>query len=126
MRAARGRDSGGLCENTIEIVANPRLTALHNNVYAQAVKARVYHYRDNTGLEVDVIVDAGPRRWAAFEIKLGRGRIDDDAASLLQFANRADTTRIGEPAALAVVTASGYGYQRPDGVGVIPVGALGP
>lgn len=29
-------------------------------------------------------------------------------------------------AALAVITGGGYGYQRPDGVGVIPVGALGP
>jgi hypothetical protein len=34
--------------------------------------------------------------------------------------------RSGEAAALAVITSSGYGYQRPDGVGVIPVGALGP
>ena len=95
-------------------------------VYAQAMGARVYHYRDNTGLEVDVIVDAGPGRWAAFEVKLGQGRIDEAAASLLRFADRVDTARSGRPAALAVITASGYGYQRPDGVGVIPVGAMGP
>ena len=36
--------------------------------------AAVYHYRDNTGLEVDAVVDAGPGRWAAFEIKLGVGK----------------------------------------------------
>ena len=95
-------------------------------VYAQAMHARGYHYRDNTGLEVDVIVDAGPARWAAFEVKLGQGRIDEAAAALLRFANRVDRARSGQPAALAVITASGYGYQRPDGVGVIPVGALGP
>ena len=95
-------------------------------VYAQAMGGRVYHYRDNTGLEVDAIVDAGPDRWAAFEVKLGRGRIDEAAAALLRFANRIDTTRSGRPAALAVITGGGYGYQRPDGVGVIPVGALGP
>ena len=35
-------------------------------VYAQAMDADVYHYRDNTGLEVDAIVDAGFNRWAAF------------------------------------------------------------
>lgn len=44
----------------------------------------------------------------------------------LRFADRVDTTRGGQPAALAVVVVVGYGYQRPDGVGVIPVGALGP
>ena len=95
-------------------------------VCAQAMGARVYHYRDNTGLEVDAIVDAGPGRWAAFEIKLGAGRIEEAARTLLKFADRVDTVRSGEAAALAVITSSGYGYRRPDGVGVIPVGALGP
>lgn len=41
-------------------------------VYAQAIGATVYHYRDNTGLEVDAVVDAGPGRWAVFEVKLVR------------------------------------------------------
>ncbi len=95
-------------------------------VHAQAMGGRVFHYRDNTGLEVDAIVDAGPGRWAAFEIKLGQGRIDEAAATLLRFAGRVDTARSGPPAALAVITGGGHGYQRPDGVGVIPVGALGP
>ena len=95
-------------------------------VYAQAMGARVYHYRDNTGLEVDAIVDAGPGRWAAFEIKLGLSRIDDAARSLLKFKDRVDTSRCGEPAALCVLVERGYGYVRPDGVSVIPLGALGP
>ena len=95
-------------------------------VYAQAMDARVYQYRDNTGLEVDAVVDAGMGRWAAFEVKLGTGRIDAAAATLLRFADRVDTGRCGEPAALGVIVHSGYGYTRPDGVSVIPVGALGP
>ena len=95
-------------------------------VYAQAMGANVEQYRDNTGLEVDAIVDAGPGRWAAFEIKLGASRIDDAARTLLKFADRVDTERCGEPAALGVIVGSGYGYLRPDGVAVIPVGALGP
>ena len=33
---------------------------------------------------------------------------------------------MGSPAVLGVVTGTGYGYTRPDGVVVIPVGALGP
>ena len=94
-------------------------------VYAQASRASVYHYRDNTGLEVDAVVDAGPGRWAAFEIKLGAGRVDDAARTLLKFADRVDTERCGKPAALGVIVGSGYGYSRPDGVGVIPVGGLG-
>ena len=95
-------------------------------VYAQASGARVYHYRDDTGLEVDAIVDAGPGRWAAFEIKLGLSRVDDAAKSLLKFADRVDTSRCGEPAALGVIVERGYGYVRPDGVSVVPLGVLGP
>lgn len=95
-------------------------------VYAQATRATVYHYRDNTGLEVDAIVDAGPERWAAFEIKLGAGRIEEAAQTLLKFADRVDTKRTGEPATLGVITGSPYGYRRPDGVSVLPIGALGP
>ena len=44
----------------------------------------------------------------------------------LKFASRVDTDRCGEPAALGVIVGSDYGYQRPDGVSVIPLGALGP
>lgn len=95
-------------------------------VYAQDNRASVYHYRDNTDLEVDAIVDGGPNRWAAFEIKLGAGRIEEAAQTLLKFADRVDTNRTGEPAALGVITGSPYGYRRPDGVSVIPIGALGP
>ena len=95
-------------------------------IYAQAASARVYHYRDNTGLEVDAIVEASPGRWAGFEIKLGTSRIEEAAANLLQFAQRVDTTAVARPAALGVIVGSGYGYRRKDGVSVIPCGALGP
>ena len=95
-------------------------------IYAQAADAEVYQYRDNTGLEVDAVVDAGPGRWAAFEVKLGTGRIENGVRSLLRFAERVDTSRCGRPAALGVVVHSGYAHTRPDGVAVIPAGALGP
>jgi len=95
-------------------------------VYAQSSDAQVLQYRDNTGLEVDVIVEAADGRWAAFEVKLGSGQADEGAASLLKLAARVDTRKCGKPASLAVIVGTGYGYERDDGVAVIPVGALGP
>ncbi|MBA3743978.1 MAG: ATP-binding protein [Sporichthya sp.] len=95
-------------------------------VYSQSVDARVLHYRDNTGLEVDAIVERADGAWAAFEIKLGPVLIEDGAASLLRFARRVDTTKTGPPALLGVIVGTGFGYVRPDGVAVIPIGALGP
>jgi predicted AAA+ superfamily ATPase len=95
-------------------------------IYAQAADAHVLQYRDSSGLEVDAIVETRDGRWAAFEVKLGQGQVDDAAASLLRFAERIDTSRCGAPALLGVIVATGYGYCRDDGVHVIPVGALGP
>lgn len=95
-------------------------------VYAQASDARVLQYRDNTGLEVDAVVECADGRWGAFEIKLGQGLIDDAAATLRKFAERVDTDRCGEPGVLGVVVGRGYGYVRDDGIAVIPVGALSP
>ena len=95
-------------------------------VYAQASDASVLQYHDNTGLEVDAIVEAADGRWAAFEIKLGPRLVDEAAANLLKFADRVDTDRSGKASALGVITGTGYGFMREDGVGVIPIGALGP
>jgi hypothetical protein len=72
------------------------------------------------------VVEAGDGRWAAFEIKLGGRLIEEGAANLRKFRNRIDTGKCRDPAALAVIVATGYAYQREDGVGVIPIGSLGP
>jgi uncharacterized protein len=95
-------------------------------VYAQAIDAEVLQYRDSSGLEVDAIVRGADRSWAALEVKLGAGQVDEAAATLLRFADRIDARRSGAPRALAVVVSSGYGYVRDDGVAVVPIGALGP
>lgn len=71
------------------------------------------------------MVDTGDR-WAAFEVKLGVGQIEQAADALKRFAGRIDTSTRGAPVLLGVVVGSGYGYVREDGIHVIPVGALGP
>jgi hypothetical protein len=94
-------------------------------VYAQPLHGEVAHYRDQSGLEVGAIVDTGDR-WAAFEIKLGVGQVDDAAERLRVFAERVDTSKRGEPAMLGIIVGSGWGFMRADGIQVIPIGALGP
>lgn len=95
-------------------------------VYAQAADARVLQYRDNTGLEVDAVVETADGRWGAFEIKMGNRYVDDAARTLRRFAERIDNERSGSPAVLGVIVASGYGYVREDGVAVIPIASLRP
>lgn len=95
-------------------------------IYAQGLDGQVRHYRDSNGLEVDAIVETDAGQWAAFEVKLSPASVDAGAASLLKFAAGIDTVKCGPPAALTVITGTGYGYVRPDGIAVIPIGALGP
>jgi uncharacterized protein len=95
-------------------------------VHAQAFGGRVKQYRDNKGVEVDAIVETDDGRWAAFEIKLGQGRVQEGVDGLQAFAAKIDTARSGAPAALGVIVGSGYGFVRADGIHVIPIGALGP
>lgn len=96
------------------------------SIYARRHDARLYYYRDNTDLEVDMVLETRRGEWCAFEAKLGGGQTDDAAAALKKFRDRVDTKRIGEPSLLGVIIPNGYGYLRPDGVAVIPIGALGP
>jgi uncharacterized protein len=93
-------------------------------VLSQPLGGSVLHYRDNKGLEVDAIVELADGRWAAFEIKLGQAAIDQAATSLSKFRHVVDIERRGEPAVLGVITATGYGYVRDDGIAVIPIGTL--
>lgn len=95
-------------------------------VYAQASDAHVLQYRDSNNLEVDAIVETADGGWAAFEIKLGPGQVDEGAASLSKFAKQIDTDKCGKAAALGVIVGTGYGYVRDDGIAVIPIGALRP
>lgn len=95
-------------------------------IYAQAMDASVFHYRDSTDLEADAIVEWRDGVWAAFEVKLGPGAVATAAESLLRVGARVDPEKHGKPALLAVITGWGYGYRRPDGVAVIPIGALAP
>jgi uncharacterized protein len=95
-------------------------------VYAQAFDAQVLHYKDSSNLEVDAIVECADGRWGAIEVKLNPGMVDQGAASLQAFAAKVDTEKCGPPQFLAVITGFGLGYVRPDGVQVVPIGALGP
>ncbi len=96
-------------------------------VYAAPLRGELFHYRDNTGLEVDAVIEFPGGRWAAVEVKLGEARVAEAESHLLKLAReRVDTARAGEPMFLAVVTASEFARTLPSGVHVIPLGTLGP
>lgn len=94
-------------------------------IYAQAKDGDVFHYRDKSGLESDLIVRLRNGQWAAIEVKLGQKQIAEAASNLLAIAEKIDTEKMGAPAFLMVLTGGQFAYQRKDGVWVVPIGCLG-
>jgi len=93
-------------------------------IYAQANDGDVFHYRDKSELEADMIVALRDGRWAAIEVKLGKAQIDVAAQNLIRLKDKVDTAKMNMPSFLMVLTGGQYAYQRPDGVIVMPVGCL--
>ena len=56
----------------------------------------------------------------------GTSAVEEAARSLKRLQDKVDTDRIGTPAQLAVITVTGYAYDRPDGITVLPITSLGP
>jgi len=94
--------------------------------YTEAMGGKVYHYRDENGLEADIVIQLSSGRWAALEVKLGAFEFDDAAANLNKLKKAVDEGGV-EPSFLAILTATGgVAYQRDDGIVVIPIDCLGP
>jgi predicted AAA+ superfamily ATPase len=93
-------------------------------VYAQSNDGEIFHYRDKSELEVDLIISLHDGRWAAVEVKLGEHQADEAAANLIQLKNKVDIARVSEPSFLMVLTGGKFAYKRKDGVLVVPLACL--
>ena len=94
-------------------------------VYGQAIDAKVYHYSDSSGLEVDCIVQKHNGEWCAFEIKLGVGDIEKAALKLKKFIGRLDEVILKNLKSLNIITGTGISYTRNDGINVVSLASLG-
>jgi predicted AAA+ superfamily ATPase len=94
--------------------------------YVATIDGHIYHYRDNSGLEADAIIEMRDGAWGAFEIKLGEHQVEAAARSLLRLKNKMTGNGASAPKCLAVITGGGLGMVRDDGVYVIPINTLGP
>lgn len=95
-------------------------------IYTQTLRGDVYHYHDNTELESDMILRLYDGRWAAVEVKTGSKEIDEAAKNLIKLSELVDTSKVGKPSFLMVLTGGQYAYRREDGIFVVPIGCLKP
>lgn len=93
-------------------------------IYAQAIDGDVFHYRDKSGLEADLIVRLRDGRWAAIEVKLGTKQIEEAAKNLLTLKSKINEESMGRESFLMILTGGQYSYQRKDGIWIVPIGCL--
>lgn len=94
--------------------------------------ADLYKYRPRIAdkllerLECDAVIHLRDGRYGLIEIKLGVDKaINEGASTLLNLADKIDTTKMKKPSFMMVLTATGnYAFRRPDGVLVVPIGCL--
>lgn len=93
-------------------------------IYAESIGAKLYHYRDNnTGLEVDCIVEIADGEYGAIEIKLGSNKEEEAVQSLKKFYEQAEV----KPKFMCVICGLYDAViKRPDGIYVLPITALKP
>jgi hypothetical protein len=90
-------------------------------IYAQTLNGEVFHYLDSSGLEIDLIIELNDSRWAAIEIKMGENEVEKAAENLKKLANLHEKIK---PSFLMILTNTQLGYQREDGVYIVPIGCL--
>jgi len=95
------------------------------SVYAQSIKAKLYHYQNYSNEEIDAVLELEDGDWCAFEIKLGANKIEEAAKNLISIANHIEKTGGKPPKIKCVICGlSNAAYQRADGVYVVPITAL--
>ena len=97
-------------------------------IYGEVFGARLYHYQNYKNQEIDAVLELPDGQWCAFEIKLGANQIDAAAHNLLTIQKQISEDPKGKPPAILCVLCgmANAAYQRPDGVFVVPIGALKP
>ena len=93
-------------------------------IYAESIGAKLYHYRENdSGVEVDSIVEIADGEYGAIEIKLGGNKEEEAVASLKRFYDLAEV----KPKFMCIICGLYDAVvKRPDGIYVLPITALKP
>lgn len=94
-------------------------------IYSQAIEGDVYHYRDKSGLECDMVVHLQNGKYGLIEVKLGgEEAIEKAIQSLKALANKIDTKKMRSPSFSMVIVGVGkYAYKK-EGVYIVPIGCL--
>ena len=100
-------------------------------IYSAKLNGELSYYHDRYGLEADAVLHLKDGRYALIEIKLGQNGVEEGAKHLCEIERLIKEHNKEEkqvplriPDLKIILTATGYGYKREDGVMVVPIGCL--
>lgn len=92
------------------------------SVYASCIDGTLKHYRDNSDLEVDVIIELENGNFGAIEIKLAsEENINKGIKSLTNFENKLIKNNAKLPIFKMILTSHGGCYKTKEGILVVPI-----
>ena len=90
--------------------------------------AQLRYYRDDTNLEVDIIIELKDGRWGCIEIKLSEDKVAESVKQLMAFRDKAaenEAMKTKPPSFFAVLVGrTPFARTTPEGVHVIPITSL--
>ena len=100
-------------------------------IYSSSYGGKISYYHDRMGLEADAVLHLEDGRYALIEFKLGQSEVEEGAQHLCEIERLIKENNKNEkqtplrlPDLKIIITGTQYGYVRPDGVYVIPIGCL--
>ena len=95
------------------------------SIYAQAVNAKLFHYQDYKGNEIDAVIELEDGNWCAFKIKLGLAKAEEGADNLTRVCNCIADNCGKAPLPKCVIYGVGNAaYKTSNGVYVVPLTSL--
>ena len=93
--------------------------------YVESFNAKLFHYQDYRGNEIDLIIELEDSSYVGVEVKLGAHQIDEAASNLIRI-NEEISKNGGKKASSLVVICglTNASYKRADGVYVLPITSL--
>lgn len=95
------------------------------SIYADGMNAKLFHYQDYKGREIDSVIELEDGNWCAIEIKLGINKAEEAAENLVNVCDEIIANGGKAPLIKCVIYGVGdKAYINKDGVYVFPITAL--
>ncbi|MDR0523539.1 MAG: DUF4143 domain-containing protein [Candidatus Methanoplasma sp.] len=96
-------------------------------IYVADLGGEVCYYSDNSGLEVDFVIQLKDGRWGAIEAKMGTSEFEKATRNLNRLRDKMVSGGLREPSFLMILNVTGQiAIRREDGIIEAPIDCLGP